>query len=162
MIYHIFGSTNGPNIKCKLKDDLAYNCENYEQCLDDYNRIIEKGKYSDVYFVCDFGNYKPNFLEYVPYVDDKPYLPFMIISEWHIDQDLYSGDKISDSCLALKGFKEFFTNNRIALEKFLYYIQSKIQAEFYYGKNNSIYLTDTREIMFSKAPYMITRFKFGK
>ncbi len=163
MVYHIFGSTKGPSFKCKLKQDLATNPENYDQCLEDYNRIITDSKYTDIYFICDFGIYKPRLFEYVSENDNILQLPFMVISEWHFDRDLYSGDRNNDSWLELKGFKESFKNNRIALEKFLYYVESKIQAEFYYGSvelKSPICIADTRSIIVNKNHNVIRKFKF--
>ena len=167
MKFYIFGTKEhtGSDFRFKIKDNLSINPNAYQTTLNQYIDLTNSRGYTDIFFVVDFGNYKPFPFKYVSENDiHHSILPFIIIGEYHFGYDpIWKDDKI---IMFLDGFREEFNTNKAALEKFLSVIESNIHAILaskYKDSNNMmriVYIEDSLSVF--KDQYKIKRFLFNK
>jgi hypothetical protein len=161
MLFHVFASNKDANFKTKVKYDLATDPTDYNSTLEDYRKAKES--YSHVYFIADMGIYTENFLEYVSIGDNAMILPFLIILEYHIDK--MNVLELRNDSIKIKqdGIDEVFNSNKAAIEKFLYYLNSSIDAYMCFGENDSKYIASVKHILMNiknKSIHKIKRFNF--
>ena len=167
MKFYIFGTKDhtGSEFRFKIKDNLSINPNAYQTTLNQYIDLTNSRGYTDIFFVVDFGNYKPFPFKYVSENDiHHNILPFLIIGEYHFGYDLiWKDNKIT---MFLDGFREEFNTNKAALEKFLPLIESNMFAMLASkckDSNDTTHLAYVANSLSAfKEKYKIKRFLFDK
>ena len=77
--------------------------------------------------------------------------PYIIIGEYHIDDT--TADRYRKDTLVLnsKGFIHSFTDNKLAIEKFMYFVDNKINCTLSYGE---ISIVDSIAIIRNKGNFI--------
>ena len=167
MKFYIFGTKDhtGSEFRFKIKDNLSINPNAYQTTLNQYIDLTNSRGYTDIFFVVDFGNYKPFPFKYVSENDiHHNILPFLIIGEYHFGYDLIWKD--NKTAIYLHGFREEFNTNKAALEKFLTIMYSNyvvLLTTKYKDDNGIIQMAHvTNSLSVFKDKYKIKRFLFDK
>lgn len=167
MKYYIFGTKDhtGQTFRFKIKDNLSINPNDYQTTLNQYIDLTHSRGYTDIFFVVDFGRYRPFPFKYVSENDkNQNTLPFLVIGEYHFGYETVWRDDTMVVCMA--GFREEFNTNKAALEKFLSAIESNIfvlLSSKYKDTNditNMIHVADSLSVF--KDKHKIRRFLFEK
>lgn len=149
MKFCIFGFSHGCPKTAKMKNNLSPDPKSCEVSWNEYNNLINEGKYEYIYFLVDFGQ-----------ADDTPYfhatpidifnyinVPWVLISMW-TKKNGKSNPMISKLRLELKGFTEEYDNIYLGLKRFEYYLELKIKCKLYcdiFDKAN-VFLANTNTI----------------
>lgn len=166
MKFYIFGAKDhtGSEFRFKIKDNLSIDPNDYQTTLNQYIDLTNSRGYTDIFFIVDFGNYKPFPFKYISENDiHRNTLPFLIIGEYHFGYDLiWKDNKMS---ISLDGFREEFNTNKAALEKFFTIMYSNFAVLTSKCKDNNdtiqtIYVTNSLSVY--KEKYKIKRFLFDK
>ena len=167
MKFYIFGAKDNScsKFRFKIKDNLSTDSNDYQTTLDQYIDLIDSHKYTDIFFVVDFGRYRPFPFKYVS-ENDKTcnIVPFIVIGEYHFGHDhIWRDDKMA---VSMTGFKEEFNKNKDALEKFLSTIDSNmfvLLTSKYKDENDItsiVCVADSLSISLFKEKCKIRRFSF--
>ena len=166
MKFYIFGTKDhkGSESRFKIKDNLSINPNDYQTTLNQYIDLTNSRGYTDIFFVVDFGNYKPFPFKYVSENDiHHNTLPFLIIGEYHFGYNpIWKDNKMA---ISSHGFREEFNTNKAALEKFFAIMYSNFVAltSKYKVDNDEMqtaYVTNSLSVY--KEKYNIKRFLFNK
>lgn len=165
MKFYIFGTKDhtGSEFRFKIKDNLSINPNDYQTTLNQYIDLTNSRGYTDIFFVVDFGRYRPFPFKYVSENDkNQNTLPFLVIGEYHFGYEPVWRDNKMAVCMS--GFREEFNTNKAALEKFLSAIESNmfvLLTSKYKDDNdiaNLIYVADSLSVF--KEKHKVRRFSF--
>lgn len=174
MRFFIVGG-NENDIKCSSKKYIKIGDTTsttfFNSAIDTFNDAIKNFRYKHMYLIADFGCSKPKFMKYTCIDSVKEQFPYLIIAEYHFDdmagKELPRKDSI---ILEKKGISEEFSNNVVAINKFMYYIDNRIRCSMKIKYKDSedhklIRLVDiisVEDILFNENPRYISRIHVSK
>lgn len=116
-----------PIVKCNTKD-AKYSSMDFEQASKEYEKLCDSCMYNNIYLIMDFGTWSSRALSCAKASVLDAKFPYIIIGEYHIDDT--TADRYRKDTLVLnsKGFIHSFTDNKLAIEKFMYFVDNKINC----------------------------------
>jgi hypothetical protein len=153
MKFYIFA--NDSDVIIESAKNAIHQSDTYSDILKMYEDMIRRYKYSNIYLIVDFEFKHSTMFGYDSLEDlnNQVVVPFLIIREFHYDHNMNCNalDKNGkmdpeltirkDSVvLETNGFAQFFKNNELVLNKFIYCIENSIPATMQLVFENSDYV----------------------
>lgn len=132
MIFYIFGTSN--IVERTSASKAIFTTEDIDIAVERFNVINLNHKYEHCYLVCDFeirkgAKFFPDRL-----TDGEPYLPFLIIGEYHSKYNIDSPmETIRDDTIIIEsdGFRHQFNNNYKAVVQFCRNLNNQITSRMF-------------------------------
>lgn len=144
MKYLIFGNNKKANFTANIKNNLNTRLYDIEESMELFCDLAAKKKYKYLYLIADFETYESKYFEAVNAYDDK-YYRFLTIAFCNTEnkydmENIIVKDRLA---LLLKGFTHVFKDNFAAIDKFQYYIDTKLKCNMVIKKEcNSQFMKD--------------------
>lgn len=119
MIYHIFGGDSETIVGLAKKS--VYTTDDLKKAIERFNIINQNHKFLHAYLVCDFEITQHKLFSFAQISDDDERIPFLIISEYHEDEDAENPlltCRADTIIVKSDGFNHEFTNNIKAVMQF--------------------------------------------
>ena len=119
MIYHIFGGDTETIVGLAKKS--VYTTDDLKKAIEHFNIINQNHKFLHSYLVCDFEIANHKLFSFAQINDGDERLPFLIIAEYHEDEDAENPlltCRVDTIIVKSDGFNHEFTNNIKAVMQF--------------------------------------------